>query len=168
MPLSRLPFLAIAGLAVLCPRGATAQRADDAQVRKSVVKITASLRPPNVFRPWAKTSPQEVTGSGVVIPGKLILTNAHMVNHAAQAFVQPEGSSEKLPAKVKAVAPGIDLALLSLEDESFFDAHPPLAKSAKQPGCSRLSLLTDTPKEAPSFRSRGGSSRGSSMETTAC
>jgi len=134
MPHSRLSIIAIAGLAAFCPGAAASQGADDANVRKSVVKITASLRPPNVFRPWAKTSPQDVTGSGVVIDGKQILTNAHMVHHAAQAFVQPDGSSEKLPAKIKAVAPGIDLAVLTLEDPSFFDTHPPLPLSAKQPG----------------------------------
>src|SRR6185436_9407014 len=37
---------------------------------------------------------------------------------------QPNQSSEKLPAKVKAIAVGIDLAVLELDDPTFFDAHP--------------------------------------------
>jgi S1-C subfamily serine protease len=62
-----------------------------------------------------------------VIAGKRILTNAHMVNHSSQVFVQPDKSSDKLAAKVEALAPGIDLAVLKLSDESFFDDHPPLS-----------------------------------------
>jgi len=104
------------------------------KVEKSVVKITATLRPPDVYRPWTKTSQQDATGSGVVIGGKRILTNAHMVNYAAQVFIQPDKSSEKLPATIEAVAPGIDLAVLKLDDKSFFDAHPPLPVSSKLPG----------------------------------
>ena len=73
---------------------------DDPRVRKSVVKITASIRSADYFRPWTKNSPQEVTGSGVVIAGNRILTNAHVVNAASQIFVQPDKSSDKVRAKV--------------------------------------------------------------------
>ena len=51
----------------------------------------------------------------MVIAGKRILTNAHVVNHASQVFVQPGKSSEKLAAKVEAMAPGIDLANRNLK-----------------------------------------------------
>ncbi len=107
-------------------RTARADDADDAKVRNSVVKIFATLRRPDVFRPWSKENQEEATGSGVVITGKRILTNTHMVNHSSQVFIQPDKSSDKLAAKVEALAPGIDLAVLKLDDESFFDDHPPL------------------------------------------
>src|SRR5436305_11855242 len=99
--------------------------ADDLKVRKSVVKIFATRHRPDPYRPWAKATPQESTGSGVVIDGKRILTNAHVVNYASQIFVQFEKSSEKLAALTVVAAPGIDLAVLKLEDESAFDGHPP-------------------------------------------
>jgi S1-C subfamily serine protease len=127
-------ILAILGLGAWFPGVARAQGADDVNVRKAVVKITATLRPPDVFRPWAKTSPRDATGSGVVIDGKRILTSAHMVTHAAQIFIQPDNSSEKLPATIEAIAPGIDLALLKMQDQSFFDNHPPLNAGDKLPG----------------------------------
>jgi S1-C subfamily serine protease len=92
---------------------------DDPRVRKSVVKITASIRSADYFRPWTKNSPQEVTGSGVVITGNRILTNAHVVNAASQIFVQPDKSSDKVRAKVLSIAPGIDLAVLELDDPAF-------------------------------------------------
>ncbi len=112
---------------------ARAGETDDVKVRKSVVKILATLRHPDVYRPWAKSSPQEVTGSGLVIAGKRILTNAHMVNYASRVFIQPDKSSDKLSAMVETIAPGIDLAVLKLEDESFFDNHSPLPINPKLP-----------------------------------
>jgi len=107
---------------------------DDAKTSKSVVKIFASLHSPNVYRPWAKESPSEATGSGVVISGKRILTNAHVVNRASQVFIQFDKSSEKLAASAVAVAPGIDLAVPKLDNESAFDDHPALPVSSKLPG----------------------------------
>ena len=43
---------------------------DDLTTHKSVVKIFTSTQVPDPYRPWAKGSAQEVTGSGVVIAGK--------------------------------------------------------------------------------------------------
>ena len=38
----------------------------------SVVKVFSTSRAPDTFKPWTKQSPQESTGSGVVIDGKRI------------------------------------------------------------------------------------------------
>ena len=72
------------------------------EVRDLVVKIHATRRSPNLSRPWAKMNPVNVSGSGVVIEGKLILTNAHVVQYASQIYVQPNQSAEKLTARVVA------------------------------------------------------------------
>jgi S1-C subfamily serine protease len=146
MPGFRVLIVAVCGIAALCPRFGRGEWLDDKKVRSSVVKISATFRGPDVFRPWTKASPQEATGSGVVVAGKRILTNAHMVKYAAQVFVQPEGSGEKLPASVQALAPGIDLALLSLDDESFFDAHPALPVRQKLPGLRQTVLAYGYPE----------------------
>ena len=109
---------------------------DDAQesrIRDSVVKISATMRMPDLTHPWTKQNPQEASGTGVVIDGKRILTNAHVVLYASQLFVESHQSSDKLPAHVVAVAPGIDLALITLDDESFFEKRPPLARNAALP-----------------------------------
>jgi len=105
--------------------------ADDTQknlVENSVIKIFAQVRRPELTKPWTKQSPHEITGSGVVIEGKRILTNAHVVLYASQVQVQASQSGDKLAATVEAIAPGIDLAVLKLEDESFFDTHPALPR----------------------------------------
>jgi S1-C subfamily serine protease len=91
------------------------------KIRDLVVKIHATHHTPDLLRPWTKNSPQQVKGSGVVIDGKRILTNAHVVKYASQIYVQPNQSASYIPARVEAMTPGMDLAILRLDDESFFD-----------------------------------------------
>ena len=102
-------------------------------VRHSIVKIHTVRRLPDLSRPWRKSNTQKASGSGVVIDGNRILTNAHVVLYGRQIFVQPYESSDKLPASVEMTAPGMDLAVLKLEDESFFKTRPPVAMAKKLP-----------------------------------
>lgn len=95
----------------------------DADVRPLVVKIHTTQRFPDVFQPWTQQSAQKVSGSGVIIPGRRILTNAHVVRNASEIYVQPYQSSDMLEARVIGFAPGIDLALIELEDPAFFDTR---------------------------------------------
>jgi S1-C subfamily serine protease len=104
-----------------------------ANIENSVVKVFSTMRYPDPFKPWTKQAPNEVSGSGVVIEGKRILTNAHVVLYASQVQVQASAAGDKVSATVVAVAPGIDLAVLQLDDPSFFDTHPALARASKLP-----------------------------------
>ncbi len=106
-------------LAPLCAEGKDS-------IRDCVVKIYSTQRGPDFVRPWTKSAPREGVGSGVVIEGKRILTNAHVVQYATQIFVQANGNTEKLTARVGVMAPDVDLAVLRLEDEAFFAEHPAL------------------------------------------
>ena len=90
---------------------APGQEAEDASIRKSVVKISTVQNPLDPFRPWARGHSEEVTGSGVVISGNRVLTNAHVVNHSSQIFIQPDKSTEKFEASVVALAAGDRLGL---------------------------------------------------------
>lgn len=81
-------------------------------VRDLVARIIVNQRPPNFLQPWTKAASQEVSGSGFVIEGRRILTNAHVVQYASQIYVQPHQSADKLSAKVIAASPDIDLAIL--------------------------------------------------------
>lgn len=106
---------------------------NQAHIESSAVKIFSTLRGPDPFRPWGKASPQEVTGSGVVIEGNRILTNAHVVNYASQVQVQAKEGGDKVSAHVVAIARGIDLAVIKLDDDSFFETHKPLARANALP-----------------------------------
>jgi S1-C subfamily serine protease len=125
---------------------ARADDAVDASIRNSVVKIFAKLREPDVYRPWTKSSPHEVTGSGVVIPGKRILTNSHVVNYASEIFIQPNRSSERIAVKVEVLSPAIDLAVLKLNDESFFETHTPLGQNPNLPALQQTALVYGYPE----------------------
>ena len=104
-------------LFTLAPRQAMAQD----QIRDLVVKIHAVQQAPDLLRPWTRNSPQQIKGSGVVIDGRRILTNAHVVRYASQIYVQPNQSASHIPARIEAITAGMDLAILKLDDESFFD-----------------------------------------------
>lgn len=106
-------------------------------IRQSVVKIYATYRGPDFQAPWTRVAPEEFTGTGFVIEGDLILTNAHVVEYASQIFVQPPQSADRLRAELVAIARGIDLAVIRLrrdsDRESFHARHPPLALSEDLP-----------------------------------
>ncbi len=102
-------------------------------IENAVVKVFSTVRRPDVFKPWTKSAPVEISGSGVIIEGKRILTNAHVVLYASQVQVQANQSGDKISATIEAIAPGIDLAVLKLEDESLFDTRPPIARANTVP-----------------------------------
>jgi S1-C subfamily serine protease len=131
------PLMLLLLLAGLGPAHAADSAADTAPIPtnlgNAVVKVFATLRLPDPYRPWAKQAPQDVTASGVVIEGHRILTNAHAVLYASQVQIQGAGAGDKIAATVEAIAPGIDLAVLKLDDDSFYASHAPLARASALP-----------------------------------
>src|SRR5258707_13586551 len=115
------------------PATHAADQAAAPSLENSVVKIFSTMRYPDPFKPWAKQAPSEATASGVVIEGKRILTNAHAVLYASQVQIQANAAGDKLSATVLAIAPGINLAGLQLDDQSFFEPHPPGAPAGTLP-----------------------------------
>lgn len=136
-----LPFIAVrAGAADADAAKTAAATATPAPVEtkadtvaNSVVKVFSTVRYPDPYKPWTKEAPSEATGSGVVIEGKRILTCAHVVLYASQVQIQANQAGDKISAKVEAIAPGIDLAVLKPDDETFFDSHPPLSRAKVLP-----------------------------------
>ena len=125
----------LAGLLVLMPpaRAAEASGANAPLVEDSVVKIFGTMRRPDTTKPWQKQQPQDASATGVVISGKRILTNAHVVNYATQIEIQANQSGSKIPATVVAISNGMDLAIIKPDDPSFFDSHKPLDCTRKLP-----------------------------------
>ena len=63
-----------------------------------------------------------------------------MVNLASQISVQFNKSSRKTDCHGRRGGTGVDLAVLRLDEESAFDAHPPLTPAPSFPISSRLSV----------------------------
>lgn len=126
-----VPVLARAFAVEATPPPVEARSADT--IERTVVKVFSTARMPDPYKPWAKQSPGESTGTGVIIEGKRILTNAHVVLYASQVQVQAHQSGDKISATVESISPGIDLAVLKLDDETLFETHPPLARARTLP-----------------------------------
>lgn len=94
--------------------------------KASVVKISVTVRNPDFSHPWNKANPTEASGTGFLIEGNRIVTNAHVVRYASQVYVQPDQSDEKSAATVEAISYGLDLAILKLESPDAIGDLKPL------------------------------------------
>ena len=97
-----------------------------ADPERSVVRIITFSQSPDWDAPWKFTSVQESSGSGFVIKGKRIVSNAHVVSWARQIVVRRHQDPHPYVAKVEFIAHDCDLAVLTVEDEKFFDNLTPL------------------------------------------
>ena len=102
-----------------------AQTKQDDITKQAIVKIYTTSKIPNYLSPWS-SSMRSSTGSGAIIEGEYILTNAHVV--ANQTFLEVEryGQRKRYIAKVYAVSHQADLALLKVEEKTFFSGVEPL------------------------------------------
>ena len=137
-------LLAIFATLALAPRLAMA-RAQAAEPSRSIVKIFATQRRPDLHRPWTHQAPRDVNGSGVVVKGNRILTNAQVVKYSSRILVEPNLSGEKLAATVEFLADDLDLAILKLEDPTFFETHPPLPRRRDLPQIKDVVLACGYP-----------------------
>ena len=93
--------------------------------KQAIVKIYTTAKMPNYQAPWS-SSMRSSTGSGAIIEGGFILTNAHVVANQAFMEVQRYGQRKRYIAKVYAVSHQADLALLKVEEKAFFEGVTPL------------------------------------------
>jgi S1-C subfamily serine protease len=94
--------------------------------RDAVVKIYATRLLPRNGAPWRPGSPSAVSGSGFVVDGQMIVTNAHIVRDATFVQVRRYGDSERATARVLHVSHEADLALLGVDEPGFFEPIAPL------------------------------------------
>jgi len=92
----------------------------DTDIRDSIVKIFCVSNSPDYDNPWNRRGPRRGYGSGCVIDGNRILTNAHVVSDHTFLQVQLNGRPVKYNAHVAFISHEADLALLTVDDQSFF------------------------------------------------
>ncbi len=93
----------------------------------SLVKVYTVSAEPYYYEPWSMNSISFSSGSGCVIQGNRILTNAHVVSNQTFVQVQLYGKPEKHTARIIAVSHEADLAVLTIDNISFFKGVKPLA-----------------------------------------
>lgn len=87
----------------------------------SVVKIFTVSSSPSYFLPWQNKPQRESMGSGFIISGRRIITNAHVVADHTFVLVRKHGCPTKYRAEVQAVGHECDLAILVVENEEFWE-----------------------------------------------
>lgn len=97
-----------------------------ADPEKSVVQIFNFSQQPDWGAPWRMEGLRRGSGTGFVVKGKRIMTNAHVVSWARQILVRRYQDPRPFLARVAFIGHDCDLALLEVEDERFFDGLEPL------------------------------------------
>lgn len=93
--------------------------ADADEMAQSIVKIYTTAESHASYAPWNSDS-ESLIGSGFVIKGNRILTNAHVVEDNTFIELQRDGKPDRYEAEVEAISHEADLALLKVKDEGFF------------------------------------------------
>ncbi|MDQ7045129.1 MAG: trypsin-like peptidase domain-containing protein [Sulfurimonas sp.] len=94
-------------------------------VKESIVKIYTVSKIPSYTTPW-NSSISRSHGSGSIIEGNRILTNAHVVANETFIEIKRHGDNKKYEAEVEFISHQADLALLKVKDESFFKGTTPI------------------------------------------
>ena len=97
----------------------------------SVVKVYSSLSIPNYKEPWQTSMRSQISGSGAIIENNYIITNAHVVSNAKFIQVSKDQSSKRVTAKIKYISHQADLAILEVDDKSFFNGTKQLKFTQK-------------------------------------
>lgn len=97
-----------------------------AEPEKSVIQIINFSQQPVWDAPWRFDALRRSGGSGFVIKGKRIMSNAHVVSWAKQILVRRYQDPKLYTARVVFVGHDCDLALLEVDEPSFFDGLEPL------------------------------------------
>jgi S1-C subfamily serine protease len=98
-------------------------------LEKSVVLIRSIKQDFDYVTPWKQKAMRQVIGSGFLISGQKIITNAHNVSNCKYVELKKENIAQRYPARVTFIGHDCDLAILTVDDESFFDDAIPLELS---------------------------------------
>ncbi len=96
------------------------------QMEKSVILIRGVSQDYNYSMPWKQTGMSRGSGTGFIIDGRRILTNAHNVSNSKYIEVKRQDNARRFPARVAFIGHDCDLAILAVADESFYDGTEPL------------------------------------------
>jgi len=107
-------------LAAAAPRGAAPA------IERSVVRIVNHAQRPNWYSPWSPGSTQWLTGSGFVVEGGMIMTNAHVVSDARFLALYLYGDPNPHEGRVVVEGHDCDLALIRPVEPNLLDGVPAL------------------------------------------
>jgi len=122
------PRLAIllSGLLALGTASAAAGETASNDIERSVVRIVNNAQRGDWYAPWKSKSVRRSSGSGFVVDGGRVMTNAHVVSDARMLTIFLHGDPRPHPARVASIGHDCDLALLEPEAPGLLEGIPPL------------------------------------------
>ena len=93
---------------------------------QAVVRIRTTYFRHSYQNPWNAPSISRASGTGFIVAGNRILTNAHVVSEANTLRVQRPRQRTDFEARVVHIAHDCDLAMLAVDDPAFFEDSTPL------------------------------------------
>ncbi len=118
-PVTGAALAAGLGLLALAAQPAAARSINS--LRAAIVKIYVTVQRDDYTLPWQAGRMGSGTGTGFIIAGKRIMTNAHVVSDAKFLHIQKDGDARRFNATVAFVAHDCDLAILAVTDPAFFE-----------------------------------------------
>jgi S1-C subfamily serine protease len=105
---------------------ACSARAANTAPEKSVIQVYNFSQGAVWDAPWRFEPVRRSSGTGFLIKGKRIVTNAHVVSWAKQIIVRRYQDPRPYRARVAFVGHDCDLAVLEVDDPGFYDGLEPL------------------------------------------
>ena len=115
---STVAFLTLCAMAFGRDGRAIAAEAPD--IDDAIVKIYTVSSRTDYRNPWNAGDTAACTGSGCIMKGRKLLTNAHVVSDSTFLQVRRYGQSQRYNARVETVSHEADLAILTVDDPDFF------------------------------------------------
>ncbi len=115
-----------ASCAPISPAAAQASPSTSQSLVSSVVELQVLSDAPDLVSPWQTEGVEIGGGSGAIIQGGRILTNAHVVENAVAIEAKRADGSERFAAEVLFISHDADLALLEVADPRFFEGTTPI------------------------------------------
>ncbi|MEM6885897.1 MAG: trypsin-like peptidase domain-containing protein [Verrucomicrobiota bacterium] len=94
---------------------------------RSVVQVITFAQQPNWIEPWRFSGVAKGTGTGFLIEGGRIMTNAHVVSWAKQILIQRYQDPKPYPAEIEYIGHDCDLAVLKVSDPAFYNGMESLS-----------------------------------------
>jgi S1-C subfamily serine protease len=115
-----LPWFAAALVLTACPES----KNTETLFERSVVRIVNHSQRGDWYAPWIPRAPASSTGSGFVIEGGRVMTNAHVVSDARMILLYLDNDPTPHEARVKAIGHDCDLALVEPIEPGLLDDFP--------------------------------------------
>jgi S1-C subfamily serine protease len=88
---------------------------------RSIILIRSLKQDYDYITPWKRKDMTQTAGSGFIIDSNKILTNAHNVSNSRYLELRKENIARRYPARILFVGHDCDLAILTVDDKSFFE-----------------------------------------------